>query len=596
MSTRLLAVIAVCGLLLAAGVNSCNIEAPERAVRDPLIQGFTPNTQTFDVVVGQVVDFSIRAMEPDNDPLSFYYMVADSIVSTGPDLSYTVPDTGLVEVRGVVTNRSAESSIHWQLRAAPYVNLPPVVIDFDPPDPRPIVIVGEVIQFSMTAQDPEGEALNYIFTLDDSLVAASNRYAFLSSQVGAVAVKSTAFDPDSSFVTQQWDLRVAAEPDSILPATVNILSLGRGLEPGELIVEWTAVGDDSMDGLASEYLVGTSSTAINSEHTWNAASERQGAPPPATPGTIQTMVIRDLKPANLVWVAVRAQDDFGNLSPLGTSFGKVTKGMEVFGTLRDAVTGMPVSDILVELAGLKDTTGTDGGFALTELPGGISQFRLTDETVPGVFGAYFNTQTDPWFVQHDFYFDYWLLPNVTLQTTAYSSFLEYFRAMLQIGGALGEKLRTWDYPVDVYVKPFVKNGVDYEQKMRESFDTWEQLIGLDMFTFVNSVPALGIEVVYRSDIDRDFYQLVTLDGEFKPIQGRINMRTIYDTTLVDLLTTISMHEIGHSLGLGHSNDMGHLMVGGITARVMEPTLDEIWLARAVVRIPRGTPIGWYRFE
>jgi hypothetical protein len=308
------------------------------------------------------------------------------------------------------------------------------------------------------------------------------------------------------------------------------------------------------------------------------------------------MVIRDLKPAALVWVAVRALDDFGNLSPVGNTMGKVTKGMEVFGTVRDAVTGLPVSGILVELSGLGDTTGTDGAFALTELPEGDSRFQLTDEKVPGVFGTYFDIQTDPWSVQHDAYFDYWMLPNANLQTTAYSSFLEYFRALMEVGGALGDKLRTWDYPVDVYVKPFVKNGLDYGQKMRESFDTWEQLIGVDVFTFVNSIPALGVEVVYRSGIPADFYQYVTTDAEFMPIQGRINMRTIYDTTSVDLMTTISRHEVGHTLGLGHSNDMGHLMIGGITARVMLPTLDEIWLARAVVRIPRGTPMGWYRFE
>ncbi|MFQ5512164.1 MAG: hypothetical protein ACE5EO_09975 [Candidatus Krumholzibacteriia bacterium] len=596
MPTRLLTISAACSLLLAAGVISCNVESPDRARRDPLIQGFTPNAHTVDIIVGEELAFSIQARDPDDNALEFYYTVDDSVVATGADFVYVIADTGIVEVRAVVTNGSKETFIRWQVQRMPRVNAPPQVVDFDPTDPLPTVIVGNSIAFSLTAEDPEGETLSYVFTVDDSLVASSNQYLYPSNEVGRVRVRATAFDPDSATATHEWDLQVAAEPDSIVPATVVIQSLVTGSEPGELVVEWIAVGDDSMAGIPSDYLVGTSSTPITDEHTWDAASERTGVPAPASPGAVQTMVIRDLKPADFVWVAVRARDDFGNLSSVSSPVAGTSKGMEVFGTVRDAVTGAPVPGVVVELGGLEATTRIDGGFALTEMPQTIAPFRLKDENLSGSVGGYFDMETDFWLVYHDAYFTFWLMPNLPLQTTQYTSFLDYFRKLTSVGSGLGDKLRTWDFPVDVYVKPFVHAGVDYEMKIKESFDDWELALGMELFTFVDAVPALGVQVDYRSDISADFYEVITVGPGFLPVQGRINMRTVYDGASLGLLKTISMHEIGHAIGMGHSDDAGHLMVGGITATVSGPTQDEVALARAIVHIPRATLMNWYLVE
>ena len=254
--------------LLATGIISCNVESPQRTVRDPLIQGFEPDARVIDIVVGETLVFSVRAIDPDNGALSIHFTLGDSVVARGPEFVYLVEDTGLVEVRAVVANEAMERFISWEIRRAPRFNEVPSVIDFLPTDPRPRVIIGNAIQFSMTAEDPEGDSLTYVFTVDDSLVAASNQYLFLAEEVGPLRVRSTAFDPDSASVFHEWDLFVAAEPDSILPAAVVIQSLVRGVDPGELVVQWQAVGDDGMTGLPSDYLVGTSSTAIIDEASW----------------------------------------------------------------------------------------------------------------------------------------------------------------------------------------------------------------------------------------------------------------------------------------------------------------------------------------
>lgn len=576
-------------------LQSCEVSSPERFIRAPIIKSFHPENPSFDVLVGDTVAFAIEAIDPDENALRISFTIGDSLAASGSSWMYVVGDTGDVDITGCVANQSRQSTVEWHLRRTTPENQPPVILEVQPTSANPKTIIGSSVDFSMTAMDPEGQPLSYIFTVDDSLVSGSNHYSLQATAVGDFVVKSIVSDGDR-FAQHQWTLSVFGEPDSIPPAPVTLASLETGQETGELVVEWIAVGDDDMDGLPVEYVVKTSGLPIVDETSWSQASDRPGEPPPATAGEIQRMVIDALNPMDLVYVGVRARDDFGNMSPIGDVLSGIVKGNDLYGVVRDAVTGAPVPDIRVRLISSTDTTDVDGRFVYHDLPAGAGPIVVWDEDDPGSYGDYFDIISNSYEIVDEDQVELWVIPNLPLQATAYESLLDMVLGMTVEGGPYGHLLRNWDEPIDVYVTPFVNNGLDYEQVIKGALLQWEDLVGMGLFRFVDQVPLFGFYVTYDPSNDRDWYQIVEHDERLLTILGKITMRTIYDPSIEGLMHTIASHEIGHALGMGHSADQQHLMVGGVTPVVNQPTPDEVLLGRVMYNLPRAQSMFWFQFD
>jgi hypothetical protein len=588
MPKRLLAATALTGVILLLAILSCDVNAPERVVRAPVIKGFAPKAASFGGLVGDTLEFAITAIDPSDLALDFFFTLSDSIVSRSAGWKYVVHDTGMVEIRAYVTNGHVESFVAWELLRTQPANKPPVIVETVPPDLRPSVIVGNSIGFGIIATDPEGGVLSYAYTVDDSIVSLTNQFVFFPDQVGPVFVKAIVTD-GAAFTFHTWNVQVNAQPDSVPPSTVILSSLATGVEPGELVVEWTAVGEDSMVGLPTYYDVRTSSIPIEDEHSWNTASRRTGAPVPAPVGTTMRMVVRDLKPANFVWLAIRAVDDFGNFSPLGNTLGDMTRGMDIYGTVGDAVTGDPLSGMRVRLLGVDHLTAADGSYAILELPEAFTPFRVSDELEPDVVGGYFDVLTARYEIQHRDIIDFWLIPNLELSTGAYPDFRSFVAAMASTQG-LDNYMATYEFPVDVHVPFFVKNGLDYRNEIIDVMGEWERVTGLDFFRVVNAPPDVGVVFEYSGSINGEFYELLEWDEKILPIRGRVWIRTLYEPALRANLRKIVAHELGHVIGMGHSIADAHLMIGLRAPLPSLPTQDEIWLARVMYYVPRGTDL------
>ncbi|MBP2680933.1 MAG: peptidase, partial [Candidatus Krumholzibacteriota bacterium] len=565
----------------------------DRYIRAPIIKSFSPGTSTLTSAVGDSLNFSIAAMDPDDQDLDYCFVLGDSIAGEGAEWTYVVDDTGNVDVRGQVSNGRSESEIRWHLKRIQPVNLPPEITGVDPPEAEITVVLGGEINFTISAVDPEGEALSYVYSIGDSIVSVSRRYTYEPPKVGLFEIRAVVSDGES-FVSHAWTVRVAAEPDSIAPSQVVVVSVGPGAETGEVDIEWTAVGDDGMTGLPSYYVLRTSPMPITDEHAWNSSSERPGEPAPLAPGETMRMAVRNLPPAKTVYVAVRATDDFGNVSPISDLASTVARGMKVYGTVRDAVTAVPAEGVALKLLGSADTTGADGTFVLAELPAGVSGIFVSDENFSTEMGSFFDMVISPYTIKDKDVLDVWVLPNTPLDTDVYENFYDFYCQMTALPGIGADYLPSWQTPCRVYVPALVKNNIDYGQTVRDMFNEWEETVGKDLFMFVSSVPDTGVYVEYVDDTERDAYQIMLEDGRGLQIQGRIRLRTVY--TEADLLTfqVTIRHEIGHCLGMNHSLDTHHLMVEAQFPAVTHPTSDEVKLAKAMYHIPRGTPAVWYR--
>jgi hypothetical protein len=106
----------------------------------------------------------------------------------------------------------------------------------------------------------------------------------------------------------------ATPPDEISPGAVTDLAVAVATTT-RVRVTWTAPGDDSGEGQASEYDLRYALTAIT-EETWDEAIRAEGVPPPHQAGTVESFIVTRLEPEAEYFFALRAADETPNWSEL----------------------------------------------------------------------------------------------------------------------------------------------------------------------------------------------------------------------------------------------------------------------------------------
>jgi hypothetical protein len=118
-------------------------------------------------------------------------------------------------------------------------------------------------------------------------------------------------------------------PDQEPPELIDDM-LMTGTYPDGFDIQWTAPGDDGDQGTASSYILGhLVGRMIDDQSDWDDATKIiAGLPAPLPAGTVQSFELRGLLAETDYGVTLRAYDDGGNISPLGSTWLAQTSGEE----------------------------------------------------------------------------------------------------------------------------------------------------------------------------------------------------------------------------------------------------------------------------
>jgi len=107
--------------------------------------------------------------------------------------------------------------------------------------------------------------------------------------------------------------------DFTQPGRISFI-IGKGTNQGEVILKWTAVGDDGFSGRAYGYLVKYSIEPIDTIEKFRTANFATGIEPiPRVSGSTETMIIKGLTPGNSYYFAIVAYDESYNYSEISTN-------------------------------------------------------------------------------------------------------------------------------------------------------------------------------------------------------------------------------------------------------------------------------------
>ncbi|MDY6960217.1 MAG: fibronectin type III domain-containing protein, partial [Halobacteriota archaeon] len=107
--------------------------------------------------------------------------------------------------------------------------------------------------------------------------------------------------------------------DKISPSPITDLSASTGMNSGEVILSWTAPGDDGTTGTASGYVVRYSTSQITNQSEFDTASNYSNSWSPLVAGSNESYTLTGLTPSTTYYFAIEAFDEVPNQADLSNS-------------------------------------------------------------------------------------------------------------------------------------------------------------------------------------------------------------------------------------------------------------------------------------
>lgn len=190
----------------------------------PQLLGFSPEDTTLEFNVGDEQTFWISAVDPDEDELTFRFILDGDTVATDSTVTLTFDSSAVHSLMGRATDPQGEMvQVTWSIDV---LNLPPVITSHEPEETDLTRYPDDEITFSIIAEDPDGDSLSYEYWAMGALVGtepAMTHTVVDDSLVYHVTGKVFDTAGDSSQVT--WTIHVAdgvEDGDAALPRELGL--------------------------------------------------------------------------------------------------------------------------------------------------------------------------------------------------------------------------------------------------------------------------------------------------------------------------------------------------------------------------------------
>ncbi len=330
--------------------------------------------------------------------------------------------------------------------------------------------------------------------------------------------------------------------------------------------EWSAPHDDTADEKVTRYEIRYAYSRGGAPvDFWARGTVFDSPPPPAEPGSPQTVTLIEPQRGRNAYVGIVSYDEAENASQPSELVSLRIPGYAMSGQCIDVLTGQPVGDLRVTvIAGHAYAlrTNSAGEFMLPDLvPGGLNVEILTPDS-----GTPYHRLSQSMVLDGDLRHTFLMIPYQRPESDKlqHTTILNVFKEF-ELSFGPGSIFATWRVrPVPIHVPPHVSpGGVDYASQTEAAIDLWESRTGVDLFTVVGSPPPVGITLSYKSRAEMGLLVAVTNHTrapDRHPILDEIDI--VRDIDDADLVFRVMLHELGHTIQWGHLNWAEFIMYGG----------------------------------
>ena len=154
--------------------------------------------------------------------------------------------------------------------------------------------------------------VTYLFEAEDGPDSTNfNDFTITVSKSGETQNSTLTVNSSSAADTLRFDnVSGDCDIDTTPPAAIDDLGASPGDHDGEIIISWSAPGDDGNDGFADHYEIRCAAEPLNIGN-WEEADICPDPPSPASPGRNQSYTISSLAEGEVYYVAMRTYDDVG---------------------------------------------------------------------------------------------------------------------------------------------------------------------------------------------------------------------------------------------------------------------------------------------